>query len=66
MGTGQALVAVTDVIPPAFAGLIWVGGLYRGMDWRAVVAVAVFGAMVAVTSFTRRMEPDKIAPRSHY
>lgn len=36
-------------------------GFYRGMDWRAVVAVAVFGAMVAVTSFTRRMEPDKIA-----
>ncbi len=54
MGTGQALVAVTDVISPAFAGLILGWGFY-GAWIGAVVAVAAIGAMVAATRLPRRV-----------
>jgi MFS family permease len=54
MGAGQALVAVTDVISPAFAGLILGWGFY-GAWIGAVVAVAAIGAMVAATRLPRRV-----------
>lgn len=61
MGTGQALVAVTDVISPAFAGLILGWSFYEA--WiGAVVAVTVIGATVAATHLPCRMEPSKIVP----
>lgn len=54
MGTGQALVAVTDVISPALAGLILGWGFY-GAWIGTIVAVALFGAIVAAARLPRRM-----------
>ncbi|WP_438754472.1 MFS transporter [Pararhizobium sp. O133] len=52
MGSGQALVALTDVVSPAFAGLILGWGFY-GAWIGAVVAVAITGALVAATRLPR-------------
>lgn len=61
MGTGQALVAVTDVISPAFAGLILGWSFYEA--WiGAVMAVTVIGATVAAAHLPCRMESGKIVP----
>lgn len=48
MGTGQALVAVTDITSPVLAGLILGFGLY-GAWIGAAVAIAIIGAVIAAT-----------------
>lgn len=52
MGTGQALVAVTDITSPVLAGFILGLGLY-GAWIGAAVAIAIFGAVIAATRLPR-------------
>lgn len=59
MGTGQALVAVTDIVSPAFAGLILGWGFY-GAWIGTVVAIAIIGAVIAATRLPRQMERERV------
>ncbi|MBN9054245.1 MAG: MFS transporter, partial [Rhizobiales bacterium] len=52
MGTGQALVAVTDITSPVLAGFILGLGLY-GAWIGAAVAIAIIGAFIAATRLPR-------------
>ncbi|MBB5043612.1 MFS transporter [Shinella fusca] len=52
MGTGQALVAVTDITSPVLAGFILGLGLY-GAWIGAAVAIAVIGAAIAIIRLPR-------------
>lgn len=52
MGTGQALVAVTDITSPVLAGFIIGLGLY-GAWIGAALAIAIIGAFVAATRLPR-------------
>lgn len=55
MGTAQALVAATDVVSPALAGLV-VGQALYGLWFGTVVAIALAGALIA----WRRLPPKDI------
>jgi DHA1 family tetracycline resistance protein-like MFS transporter len=61
MGTGQALVAVTDIASPVLAGLILGWGLY-GVWIGAVVAIAIIGAVIAATRLPRQGDPETTVP----
>lgn len=60
MGTGQALVAVTDIASPVLAGLILGWGLY-GVWIGSVVGIAISGAFIAATRLPRG-DPETPAP----
>ena len=61
MGTGQALVAVTDIASPLLGGLILGSGLYGAWSG-VVVAIAVVGAVIAFTRLPRHGGPAVAAP----
>jgi MFS family permease len=61
MGTGQALVAVTDIASPVLAGLILGSGLH-GAWIGVVVTIALVGAVIAATRLPRHGDPEAIAP----
>ena len=61
MGTGQALVAVTDIASPVLAGFILGSGLY-GAWIGTVVAIALVGAVTAATRLPRHGDPETTAP----
>lgn len=61
MGTGQALVAVTDIASPVLAGFILGLGLY-GAWIGVVVAIALIGAVIAATRLPGQGDPETTAP----
>lgn len=61
MGTGQALVAVTDIASPVMAGFIVGLGLY-GAWIGAVVAIAITGAVIAATRLPRQSDSETGTP----
>lgn len=61
MGTGQAMVAVTDIASPIMGGFIIGLGFYSA--WiGAVAAIAITGAVIAATRLPRRSDPETAAP----
>ncbi|WP_274628150.1 MFS transporter [Arvimicrobium flavum] len=64
MGTGQALVAVTDIASPLMAGFIVGLGLY-GAWIGAVVTIAITGAVIAASRLPRQGDAQTaaVAPR---
>ncbi|MBZ9922785.1 MFS transporter, partial [Mesorhizobium sp. BR1-1-7] len=61
IGTGQALVAVTDIASPVLAGFILGLGLYEAWSG-VVVAIAIVGAIIAATCLPRHADPEIAVP----
>lgn len=61
MGTGQALVAVTDIASPVMAGFIVGLGLH-GAWIGAAVAIAITGAVIATICIPRAGGPEAVLP----
>lgn len=61
IGTGQALVAVTDIASPVLAGFILGLGLYEAWSG-VVVAIAIVGAIIAATRLPRHADPEIAVP----